>query len=338
MLWLVGFALRVDATAPNILFLMADQLRFDALSSFPGSSARTPHLDGLTAEGALFTHHYSSTPICTPARAAILTGRSPWNHGMLGYGAVAPQYDHELIQTMEEAGYRTVVVGKNHFGCEASANHSFQELEIYDGLGSGMPTGKCFDDYDRWFQRVMPGDNPLKSGHLDWNTWRSGVYEYPEELHPPAWTGRVAVQQLEELAQGGEPFFSKVSFHRPHSPYDPPRRVLNETPSPRTGPARSSDVLDNGWRHCFARGTKDAWCGEVAEDEMAATRRAYLASVTFVDEKIGDVLAALSRLGLQNNTFVLFTSDHGDMQQDPSAVTCFAVCCQWAAWPPVLGL
>ena len=100
---------------PNLLFSMADQLRFDALSVV-NPSLSTPNLDALAAEGARFARAYSSTPTCTPARAALLTGRSPWNHGMLGYGVVAPSYPFEFPRALAAAGYITATIGKDHFG------------------------------------------------------------------------------------------------------------------------------------------------------------------------------------------------------------------------------
>ena len=79
-----------------------------------------------------FDTHYTSVPSCTPARAGILTGRTPWRHGQIGYGEIAPSYAPyaELVKMMVDAGYRTVAVGKNHF---EQASHGFMETHIYDG-------------------------------------------------------------------------------------------------------------------------------------------------------------------------------------------------------------
>ena len=85
---------------PNILFLMADQHRGDCLGADGNRAIHTPNLDRLAVEGARFSSAYSSTPSCTPARAALLTGKSPWNHGMLGYGRVAEQYPVEKPQAL----------------------------------------------------------------------------------------------------------------------------------------------------------------------------------------------------------------------------------------------
>ena len=89
---------------PHVLFLMADQYRGDCLGADGHPAVKTPHLDGMAAEGARFRCAYSSTPTCTPARAALLTGMSPWSHGMLGYHKVAEKYPVELPQLMRDAG------------------------------------------------------------------------------------------------------------------------------------------------------------------------------------------------------------------------------------------
>lgn len=95
-------------------FMMADQLRYDAQGAV-WKGANTPNLDKLAASGARFMNQYSSTPTCTPARAGILTGQSPWNHGMLGYGAVAPVYPFEMPVALRAVGYTTASIGKDQY-------------------------------------------------------------------------------------------------------------------------------------------------------------------------------------------------------------------------------
>ncbi|CAJ1399204.1 unnamed protein product [Effrenium voratum] len=299
-------------TTPNLMLLLADQFRFDLLEE-----ESLPNLRRLGQEGASFQAHYSSTPTCTPARAALLTGRSPWGHGMLGYGAVAPRYELEMARALEQ---HSAVVGKNHFGWDRRTQspkaHGYQHLQIYDGLGNGFVNGSEFDDYDQWFQQQLPGQDPLRSGGLDWNSWRGAPYDFEEKFHPTAWTGRRAREALQHFAAAGDPFFLKVSFHRPHSPYDPPRRLLDATPPPKSAPAKAADQWDDHFRNCSQQGEQDAWCGEVAPAALNLTRRAYRASARFVDEEVGRIMQELEGLGLKEKTFILFTSDHGDQQMD----------------------
>lgn len=316
--------------------LMADQLRFDQLAAYGGTRNGTPNLDALAADSVALTM-YSSTPTCTPARAALLTGRGPWGHGMLGYGNVAPAYPYEMPRALAAGGYATVSVGKDHFGWNASANsgnsHGYQTTQLYEGLGSGMPSDFEFDNYDQWFQKRMPGAHPMCPG-VDWNSWRGIPYCYDDEsLHPTAWVGTTATQLINSYpfnSPSASPLFLKVSWHRPHSPYDPPARLLNE--SIAKGPIRPAWINTNtsapgAWDYVFwgqgplaASGCgprdSDAWCGIMPSNESDLARHAYLASVSFMDEWLGQVVAALKAQGVYDDAVIVFLSDHGDGQGD----------------------
>ena len=133
-----------SSSKPNLLFMMADQMRFDMMGCAGNKAVKTPALDSIAAQGALF-QGYSSTPTCTPARAGLLTGRSPWNHGMLGYGAVANRYPFEMPRALKDAGYTTISIGKDHFGWNSTLDHGidhgYTTTQLYDGLGTGIQ--KC---------------------------------------------------------------------------------------------------------------------------------------------------------------------------------------------------
>ena len=100
---------------PNILFLMTDQHRADCLGASGNPVVYTPNLDRIGNEGVRFRNAYSSTPTCTPARTALLTGLSPWHHGMLGMTDMAEQYSLEKPRALRAAGYYTITIGKQHF-------------------------------------------------------------------------------------------------------------------------------------------------------------------------------------------------------------------------------
>ena len=312
------------AAPPNILFLMADQLRADYITP-----AFTPHLAALAARGLTLSSTYSAVPSCTPARSALLTGRSPWYNGMLGYGALPLAWPVEMPRVMaEQGGYTTACVGKNHYipdGWPANVtppSHGWAQQSLYDGLGNGMGSEE-FDTYDAWFRDESGGKDPLATGkpNMDWNSWRGAPYVYREAWHPTAWVGSTASAFLQNFSATRDastpPFFLKVSWHRPHSPYDPPGRLLNTTPASQLPPMFSG----SGWDDKYAGPSKwcgpsdaDAWCGEMPPDVVETSRRAYLASVKFVDEHVGALLDTLDALDLSKDTWVLFVSDHGDGQ------------------------
>lgn len=294
----------VDAASPpNIILILADQLRYDAVGE---AHSITPNLDALRSEGAWFRNAFSSTPTCTPARAALLTGCSPWNHGLLGYGRMAKKYPTELPRLLtEEAGYHSVVIGKNHYGVNVTMG--FEQQSLYEGLP------EIFDDYDAWFQTLKPGQDPMASG-LGWNDWRGCSYVYDEYYHPTSWVGRHAVNFLNQYESSGKPFFLKVSFHRPHSPYDPPQRFLDMIDPSKLPPVRVGAAWDEEYRNSSSCGGDDAWCGEFPANATKYSRASYLANVVMVDEWIGKVVTEMKKR--QPNTFVIFTTDHGDMQGD----------------------
>jgi arylsulfatase len=308
---------------------MADQMRFDTLTP-----ELTPVLSYLAQSGLTLSRTYSSTPSCTPARSALLTGLSPWGHGMLGYGNIAPEWPLEMPRAMGALGYQTASIGKNHYynpalmpnASSPPPSHGWDEQHLYDGLGTGMDPGAAdggeFDAYDAYFANATGGKDPLATGgsDMDWNSWRGAPYVYDESLHPTAWVGRTARDWVTNFAASSpaKPFFLKVSFHRPHSPYDPPARLLNATPASSLPPVRVSGTWDARFadpRWC-GPSSVDAWCGAMPADELDVGRRAYRANIKFVDEQVDGLLGALDAAGLRNTTWILFVSDHGDAQAD----------------------
>ncbi len=121
-----AFAPRAGSSKPNILLHTAISSVGAALACDGNAFIHTPNLDRLAHEGARFRCAYSSTPTWTPARAALLTGMSPWHHGLLGYGKVADRYPVELPRLLKQAGYFTSLIGKGHFTPQRNV-HGFNE-------------------------------------------------------------------------------------------------------------------------------------------------------------------------------------------------------------------
>ncbi|MGL4493732.1 MAG: sulfatase-like hydrolase/transferase, partial [Tannerellaceae bacterium] len=150
-----------NGSQPHIIFIMTDQHRADALGCMGNKSIYTPHLDKLAKDGTLFTSGYSSTPSSTPARAGLLTGMSPWHHGMLGYGKVAEKYEFEMPQMLRDLGYFTYGIGKMHWAPQ-TATHGFHGTLLDESGREESPYFKS--DYRKWFMMQAPGQDPDATG------------------------------------------------------------------------------------------------------------------------------------------------------------------------------
>ena len=224
-------------TPPHIILIVADQFRGDCLGAV-NPHIHTPNLDRLAAEGTLFTHAYSSVPSSTPARAGLLTGLAPWHHGMLGYGRVAEHYRYEMPRMLGEAGYYTFGIGKMHWFPQKTL-HGFNGT-LVDESGRIEQDG-FVSDYRDWFKLHAPGINP-DTLHISWNSHYAAPYPLDERLHPTAWTAQTAIELIDAYTLE-QPLFLKVSFARPHSPYDPPERFValydgEQIPLPFRGSSR----------------------------------------------------------------------------------------------------
>lgn len=294
---------------PHIVLLMADQFRGDCLGAGGNRAIHTPNLDRIAAEGARFRCGYSSMPTCTPARSALLTGLSPWNHGMLQMIPMALRYPVEKPRAMREAGYYTAVIGKNHYHPQRNA-HGYQQM-LTDESGRTV-TPNFRSDYRSWFWTMAPNLNPDVTG-LDWNDYRARPYALPERLHPTAWTGDTAVRYIETYNRA-EPMFLKVSFARPHSPYDPPERFWRMYADAELPPARAGKWADK--YRTPSDQTNKIWHGDMGAEVVRNSRRGYYGSISFVDEQIGRVIEALEKKRILDETLILFVADHGDMTGD----------------------
>jgi arylsulfatase len=308
-------AVEAPATARriNILFLMDDQHRGDWIGAAGAKWMITPNLDRLAREGVLFRRAYSSVPSCLGARAALLTGLSPWGHGGIGYTPIPERFVHEKPRLFTAAGYRTHAIGKQHFTPQTNY-HGYQTVELGEPNYSRM---EHIPEYEQWFAAQTGGNNPY-AAYRSGNDQRGGVpYPYEEKLHETRWTADRAIAFLESEPRGTN-WFLKVSFHRPHAPLNPPKRWYDRyegvaIPAPAVGEwarQRYGGVVTSFQKD------PDATRGVVPADELRESRRSYAAAISFVDEQVGRILAALEQRGELENTLILFTSDHGDVMGD----------------------
>ena len=298
---------------PNLLLIMTDQQRGDCLGCDGHPVQETPYLDELASQGTRFRRAYTAVPSCLPARATLLTGMDQWHTGILGMGAgqgpIPDTFIHTLPGELAKAGYHTQSVGKNHFAPQRALN-GYHNC-ILDESGR-METS----DYRVWFEKNKTGDYGYRDHSVDWNSWMARPSHLPEWLHPTHWTAQQAIDWLGRR-DPNKPFFLKVSFARPHSPYDPPQSYFDmyadrAMPEPYIGDwsAMHDKPQDAA--------SVNAWRGRRSDVEIQRARAGYYGSITFIDHQIGRLLYEMRRHDPKAyaNTLIIFLSDHGDMLGD----------------------
>lgn len=288
----------------NILMIMADQLAAPALPVYGHAVVCTPHIDRLAARGTVFENCYCNSPLCVPSRQSMVTGRLPSAIGSYDNGAELPASVPTFMHHLRRGGYRTILSGKMHF-IGPDQLHGFEERlnsDIYPATLDWTPD---------WRRGVYgnPGTSVRKLN-------KSGVAEWTEQLAYDEDTQRRALERLNGLSRekDGRPFFLCVSFTHPHDPYiitprywDLYKDVQIDMPAAPAEPSASMHPF-NQWIQTHHELDKYP----PTQERILATRRAYYSMVSYVDDKVGQLLEAMDRLGLREDTMVLFTSDHGD--------------------------
>ena len=302
---------------PNVILILCDQMRGDCLGIDGNTVAQTPNLDYLAARGIRFTHAYSASPSCLPARASLWTGQNQWHTGLLGMGwgqgPIPNDFPHTLAGEFTKADYRTHLVGKGHFTPQR-ALMGFETTEI-DESGRTIVNG-FKDNYREWFDKHASAEISPDDHGVDWNSWLARPWHTEEYLHPTAWTMSRAIDFLKQRDQE-KPFFLNISFARPHSPYVSPQTyfdmyINDETPPPAVG--KWADMHDKPEEAV----NPNAWRGRMTPKQIHHARSGYYGEISFIDTQIGRLMNWISRFqhrALQN-TWIVFTSDHGDMQGD----------------------
>lgn len=244
-LWLQNIDMRfVMDKRPNIILLMADQMRGDCLGIAGHPDVKTPFLDALAAEGVRYENAYSACPTCVPARASLYTGMSQEHTGRIGYEDLVPwNYTHTLAGELSKAGYYTQCVGKMHVH-PLRNNLGFNDIRLHDGYlhAYRRPTTPSYedqrvaDDYYWWLKQQLGVDaDPVDTG-LDCNSWVVRPWIYEEKYHPTNWVASECRDFLRRRDRS-KPFFLMASFVRPHPPLDAPEYCTKISRWPNLGAA-----------------------------------------------------------------------------------------------------
>lgn len=306
---------------PNILWICTDQQRFDTIHALGNSKIRTPHIDGLVNEGVAFMQAYAQSPVCTPSRAAMLTGRYPRTTRCRQNGQQIPADERLLPRILADHGYDCGLAGKLHLS--SCANGRVEE-RIDDGYRvfhwSHHPQPDWPENaYTQWLAMHGKTWDELYTGEETRFTKR-GI---PAEYHQTTWCAEMACDYIRERAGEKQPWLFNVNFYAPHHPFDPPGEYLDRyDPAEMPLPKSREGELDNKPKfqqldHIWAHNSPGYYpTGQMTDEEARQVVAAYYAMIEHIDHEVGRMLAALDETGQRDNTIVIFMSDHGEMLGD----------------------
>ncbi|MCG6155731.1 sulfatase [Rubinisphaera margarita] len=293
------------ADRPNVLFIAVDDLRVE-LGCYGDSIVKSPNIDKLAERGLLFEQAYCQQAVCNPSRASALTGLGLDTLDIHDLPTHFRQRFPEIVtlpQHFKQNGYETRNIGKMF-------HNWVQEEYKGDARSWSKPAVMHYANHGY--------DKPMVDGELPENLSpvpRTEIRDVPDEAYFDGRIAQLAIETLNEIKD--EPFFLAVGFWKPHTPFNAPKKYwdlydreeieLANHPDP---PQNVPDIALHNGRE-IRRAFRDRPDGRPTDEEARALRHGYYAATSFVDAQIGKVLDELERLGLNDNTVVVFWSDHG---------------------------
>ena len=314
---------------PNILFIMSDQLRHDAVGCNGNRVVRTPNLDRLAASGVNFSNSFTPDPICVPARASLTTGCYP--HRCTGYKSNSGEVRQGfplLGEELSKRGYETCAIGKLHYNPyrgpgEARTTHGIETTELMESgriLNKFDPQNKLLglEDYHDYLHTV--GWGGYTRGHgLGNNDVYPAPSPIPEEHYVDTWVADRAIAYMEKHVrqQTNTPFFMWASFPKPHSAFDPPM-PYHQMYDPRElpEPIGSLKSLEARGLHAEVARHYDYMWDLLSPQARQVIKAYYYGLISHQDKQIGKLLDFLEQNGLREDTIVVYTADHGEMLGD----------------------
>ena len=305
---------------PNIVFLLPDQLRPDFLSCYGAQFIDTPNFDWVARHGVTYQNAYSASPVCVPARTALLTGMNAVKNGVTdNLHAVRADYNEVGIRTwpqiLSESGYYTAAIGKMHF-YPWDARHGFQ----YRVIAEDKRWLHVRDDYyhylkDRGLRKLHGNEH---DGYFD---NKGAIFNtIPWEHSWDRFVGKEACRFIERYGRE-QPFALMVGFPGPHCPYDP-SQDFPEKFDPINMPESIPEVFGDTplLRDSNVQSNKSPWNGvdhaEFNEDHKRKIRAHYAGLVKQIDHEIGQIIETLSSTGQLDNTVIIISTDHADYLGD----------------------
>jgi arylsulfatase len=327
-------------TPPNIIVVMSDQHRADMMGCAGDPTVLTPAIDRLAREGVRFARASCQGPLCMPSRASFMTERYVRDHGVYTNWSEIPTDSATYVRCLQEAGYHTALLGKAHLYRDEGlvAGHVDELAGRLQGLGFSevLETGDKFlsdipsrytdhlaqqgllETYRRYIaERSYQGDN--ETGQNATKTvpmWDATPLAIPLESYIDTWHGLEAVRWISDYDRD-QPFYLFVGFPGPHDPWDAPQAAVDryrgaEISMP--GSVRRPELVGTGRYRALLESF--LWLSDsetMTEAAIRGMRRAYAADISVIDDAISNMLAALEARSLLDETWFIYTSDHGEM-------------------------
>jgi arylsulfatase A-like enzyme len=267
------------AKRPNILFVLADQMRGQAMGCMGNPDVKTPNLDKLASEGILFRNTFANTPVCCPARAILLTGKYAHKNGMIANDLRLRESETTIAELLAGEGYRTGFIGKWH-------------LDGGPRMPGFVPPGERRQGFEFW------AANEVSHQHFDTQYFRDSPEPIPIKVFEAEVWADLGIEFLQATKTDERPFLLMVQMGPPHNPYKAPDDYMAMYDPEKL-------TMRPNWQG-----------GEGADRRRIPGREdiaAYYAMITALDAQVGRLTAELETLGLAQDTLVVFSADHGDM-------------------------
>lgn len=292
---------------PNILVIMADQLAPQALSFYGNTICKTPNLDRLAKQSVIFENAYCNFPLCVPSRASMISGRLTPNIEVWDNACELASRQPTMAHHMRHLGYHTILTGKMHF-IGPDQLHGFNDRPVTDVYSADFDWVADWERGPAFVPSATGMNGVIEAGPAT----RTLQEDYDEEVT------HCAIQSLYDLARRGEnaaPWFQIVSFTSPHTPFVADHKFWNrydhdniDEPNVAALPFEELDYTSKALY--FAHGRHRH---QVTKDDLRNARHGYYAMISFIDDKIGEILDTLKRTEQDQDTVVIFCADHGEM-------------------------
>jgi len=322
---------------PNILLILADQFRIASLTGM-GDGIETPNIDRIREKGMFFREAACASPLCTPSRAALATGKMPYRCGVPVHDANLPKDETTYYQILRRNGYRVALAGKadlhkqDHYegrngNTPAIFDFGFTDPFETEGKmnsgtfprrkdGTALPHGPyqhyLYDRDPALLEAINKYYLSFRKDNLP--VWHSEASPLPAGDFLDRFIGQHAVSFL-ETAENDFPWHLFVSFAGPHNPWDPPEETLERIDAGKLSLPPADDLRG---KPEWVRKRAAVQSRGLSESNLRNTKRCYAAAVAEIDSAVGQILDVLERRRMAEDTVIVFAADHGEMMGDHS--------------------